>query len=356
MLKILFVVIAVSFLTIVRSQNINNPESVEYDAANDRYLVSNRANPVSIQSLVPSETPTLFATGVSSPAGLEILNGKLWVCDGGNMKSFDLTTGALVNTINVGGSFLNGITSDGSQFLFVSDFSANKIYRINTLTLTSNVMVNSTGTQPNGMWYDGSNNRLLFVSWGTSAPIKAVSLADSSVSIITTTNLGNVDGIARDGAGRYYVSSWSQSGVFRFDSDFTNQQQVLSGVTQGADIYYNTTNDTLVIPRTSGDVVTFHNFSTAASVDLSEVSDLRIFPNPTSDQLVVYMDKSFSDGDIHLELFTSEGQSVFLSKIDENSIVEGSFQLDTRSLAEGTYLIKVQGKNHIWSKTISVIR
>ena len=329
----------------VYGQTINNPESVEYDAANGRYLISNRATPVSIQSLIPGQSPTLFATGVSSPAGLEILNGKLWVCDGANIKSFNLSTGALENTINVGGVFLNGITSDGSQFLFVSDFSANKIYRINTVSLTSNVMVNSTGTQPNGMWYDGANNRLIFVSWGGSAPIKAISLADSTVSTIMNTTLGNCDGIARDGQGRYYVSSWSQSGVYRFDSDFTSQQQVLSGVSQGADIFYNTLNDTLAIPRTSGDAVTFHYFGSAGLESGSGGIAIDVFPNPAVDLLKIDFGTFLLD-EIEINLTDANGK-----QLDVKSLIKekqnGVFVMNVEDLPRGAYFLKLTiGENN----------
>src|SRR5215210_28701 len=102
------------------AQSYSGPESVEYDVANGRYLVSCKGTVKSIQQVVPPNAPTLFTSNVTAPYGIEILGSKLWVCDGGRMKSYDLATAALVDNINLGATFLNGITNDGVQFLFVS--------------------------------------------------------------------------------------------------------------------------------------------------------------------------------------------------------------------------------------------
>jgi hypothetical protein len=288
MKQLLLVATLLNLTSISFCQSFSGPESVEFDALNNRYLVSNKGAVKSIQSVVPGQTPVLFTSDVTSPAGLEIVGNKLWVCDASRIKSFDLTTGLLVNDINVGGTFLNGITSDGVQFLFVSDFSAKKIYRINTLTEGFNVMVANTVSTPNGMWYDGANNRLVFVNWGSSAAIKAVSLADSTLSTIATTAIGNCDGIGSDAAGNYFVSAWSQQTIYKFDNAFANPVSVVTGLSNPADIYYNTSNDTLAVPNTQNNTVTFHFMGSSAGISAAKLATpLHIFPNPIqSDQVL----------------------------------------------------------------------
>lgn len=355
--KLLLIATLVISSNVSFSQAINNPESVEYDAANERYLVSNRANPISIQSLVPGQAPTLFATGVSSPAGLEILNGKLWVCDGGNMKSFDLSTGTLVDNIAVGGTFLNGITSDGVEILYVSDFSAKKIYKINTTTLVFTEIVANTVSTPNGMWYDGVNNRVLFVNWGTNAPIKAMDLTTYAVTTAATTTLGSCDGIARDGAGNYFVSAWTQNAVYKFDSNLANPVAVVPLLTQPADIFYNTLNDTLVVPQTSADIVTFHNFSTASLNEHAEKLNLnlKLFPNPANEKLNLSFELDHST-DVSFKITTLNGQTV--SETNFGTIENGShvFTVDVAELAVGAYLYILGGKDFRQTGTISIVR
>ncbi len=324
------------------SQAINNPESVEYDATNNRYLVSNRATPISIQSLVPGQAPTLFASNVTGPAGLEILNGKLWVCDGGNLKSFDLTNGSLVDEVLIGGSFLNGITSDGVEYLYVSDYTAKKIYKINTVALTFTEIVANTVTSPNGMWYDGDNNRVLFVNWGSNAPIKAIDLTTFNVTTAATTTLGNCDGIARDAAGNYFVSAWSQGAVYRFDANLANPVAVVTGLTQPADIYYNTQNDTLVVPQTSADVVSFHNFSTA-SLDELHNSKLyvKIYPNPAHDVLNLQIDAT-EQNQLILLIRNAQGAIVVQKELDASTT---ELQVELSTYASGQYFYELKGLN-----------
>lgn len=339
--KLLFTLLAAFVALNSFSQAINNPESVEYDVANNRYLVSNRSTPISIQSLVPGQAPTLFTSGVTSPAGLEILNGKLWVCDGGNIKSFDLTTGVMVEQVILGGTFLNGITSDGSTMLYISDFTAKKIYSLNTTTLDYFEIVANTVSTPNGMWYDGDNNRVLFVNWGTSAPIKAIDLNDNSVTTAAITSLGNCDGIARDAAGNYFVSAWSQGAVYKFDSNLVNPVAVVAGLTQPADIFYNTLNDTLVVPQTSADVVTFHNFSTATVGEISAAQmELTAFPNPANSSVSLSVGGAIISDEI-VRFYALTGQLIFEKIMDQDN---GSAEIviDTSDLPEGSYSVELK--------------
>lgn len=308
MKQLLFVVTLFSLCSISYSQSFSGPESVEFDALNNRYLVSNKGAVKSIQSVVPGQAPVLFTSNVTSPAGLEILGNKLWVCDATRIKSFDLTTGLMVNNINVGGTFLNGITSDGVQFLFVSDFSAKKIYRINTLTEGFNVMVANTVSTPNGMWYDGANNRLVFVNWGGSAAIKAVSLADSTLSTITSTAIGNCDGIGSDAAGNYFVSAWSQQAIYKFDNAFANPVSVVTGLSNPADIYYNTSNDTLAVPNTQNNTVTFHFMGSSVGISTTMLeSPLHIFPNPIQSDQVLTIELTNSSH-VSMKIYSLEGR------------------------------------------------
>lgn len=324
------------------AQAFSNPESVEYDVANGRYLVSNRGTVKSIQSVIPGQAPILFTSDVTSPAGLEILGSKLWVCDGGRMKSYDLATGALVNNINVGASFLNGVTSDGSQYLFVSDFTAKKIYRINTVTEAFNVMVANTVSSPNGMWYEGANNRLIFVNWGTNAAIKAVSLIDSTVSTLTPTSLGNCDGIGKDAAGNYFVSAWSTQSINKFDNSFASLGSVVTGLNNPADIYYNTLNDTVAVPNSSNNTVTFHFLG--SGVGISENGDdfaHSIYPNPgNSDGTISYTLGESSQ--VEFVLYGLDGTSVLKRTASYQEKGVNSIDLKEDHLPSGEYVYSIQ--------------
>jgi hypothetical protein len=338
------------------AQSYSGPESVEYDAANGRYLVACNGAINSIQQVVSGQPPTLFTSNVAGPNGIEILGSKLWVCDGGRIKSFDLATAALIDNLNLAASFLNGLTSDGVEFLFASDFSAKKIYRINTNTGAFNVMVANTVTSPNGMWYDGVNNRLLFVNWGGSAPVKEISLADSTVATVVTTSQGNCDGIGRDAAGNYYISSWSPQAVYRYDSTFNSPVAVItSGLSNPADIYYNASNDTLAVPNAGNNTVTFHFLGASVSIDeIKENTGVNVFPNPINESAV--LEYSLTDaGEVKLMLYNATGKLVKILIDKHQKPGKHSIQFNRTGFAAGQYFFSLQADSKTYKGIITLL-
>ena len=54
--------------------------------------------------------------------------------------------GAQSFSLNLSASFLNGLTTDGTNYLFATDFSAKKIYRICPANNTFNLMCTTIKT------------------------------------------------------------------------------------------------------------------------------------------------------------------------------------------------------------------
>ncbi|MCA6362413.1 MAG: hypothetical protein IM638_05210 [Bacteroidetes bacterium] len=271
------------------AQSFNSPESVEYDVAGSRWIVGqNGSGNVNILSPA-SGTLAPFATGIpSGPHGIEVAGDTVFVCDGARIKGFNRLTGAQVINTNLGATFLNGITSDGGDNLFVTDFSAKKIYRFNRRTLAYNVMVTGLVKSPNGIYYDGANNRCVFVNWGSNATIMAMSLSDSTTSTLYTSSLSNIDGITRDFAGNWYVTAWGNQSLMRFDPAFaTAPVAVMTGLSNPADIDINAAGDSIGIPNSgSANNVVFYAIplSTSAELMLNQLR-LNVFPNPAADHI-----------------------------------------------------------------------
>jgi hypothetical protein len=341
----------------VKAQSYSGPESVEYDASHNRYLVSCNGTVKSIQQVVPPNAPTLFTSTTGSPYGLEILGGKVWSCEGGRIKSYDLNTAALVDNFNLGATFLNGITSDGVQYLFTSDYTTKKIYRVNTLTGAFNVMVANTVTAPNGMWYDGANNRLLFVNWNSSAPVKAISLADSTVTTVVTTTQANCDGIARDGAGRYYISSWTPQAVYRYSSSFASPTAVVTtGLSNPADIYYNALNDTLAVPNAGNNTVTFYYMGSPASVsENASASFVNVFPNPSKGDATIEYTLPAS-ALVRISIFSEGGKlvSVLLNEFQQAGMHSIPFKRE--GLSAGQYFYVLEAGNQSFKGLITLVK
>ncbi|HRE96600.1 MAG TPA: hypothetical protein PK637_07535, partial [Flavobacteriales bacterium] len=161
------------------SQTLNSPESVEYNDASGEWFISNRAAHTILRRS-PSGTLSTFASGLTTgPHGMEIVGNRMFVCDGGTLREYNINTGANVQNVNLGASFLNGITHDNNGNLYITDFTAKNIYRFNMNTGAYNIFVGSLVKSPNGIIFDEDDDRLVFVNWGSSAPIMAIAMADS---------------------------------------------------------------------------------------------------------------------------------------------------------------------------------
>lgn len=273
-----FISIIGSFLF---SQTFSSPESVEYDGANHRWIVGNSGAQTMSSDYPQSALAVPFASGMTyGPHGIEILNGVAYCCDGSFIRGYSLSTGTPVFNLNLGASFMNGITSDGVSTLFATDFTAKKIYRIVPANNHFNIMA-STAKTPNGIIYDAPNNRCVFVTWGTNAPIQAISLADSIISTLVTTTYSNCDGVTKDHAGYWYATCWGNNSLIRWSPTFTTPTVVMSGLSGPADISINTAGDSIGIPNSSSTTVVFYTNITTGISSLNE-NGFNLFPNPSN--------------------------------------------------------------------------
>jgi len=247
----IFMLISFLFPVVVKAQNLLNlPESIVYDFQNKRYLVSNwgSGNVVQIDS---NGIQSIFLNNSQCYAGLHILGNVLYAaCREYGVKGFDLTTGANVLSVNIpGATNINDITADTSGNLYVSYPTGSKIYRVNINSQTYSTFVDIGLDTPNGLYFDERYNRLLIISYKYYSSVQAVDLADSSLTTVVTTNLHNLDGLARDNEGNYYVSSWYNNSIYRFDSSFASPPELYSTHTDDpADIYINIHKSILAVP------------------------------------------------------------------------------------------------------------
>lgn len=338
MKKICIILFLVAAINAVNAQTYNGPESIEYDTAGDRYFIAN-SNNGQILARSNSGTLTVFASGMASgPYGLEIVGSTLYACDGGTIKGFDLSSGSQVANVNLSATFLNGITHVGTD-LFITDYSAKKIYRMNTGTNSFNVYVTGLTKSPNGIIYDAGGNRLVFVNWGTNAPIMAVNLSDSTVSTLVTTALGNCDGIAMNCSGQFYVSSWSPNRISRFDNNFVAApvNMNVTGLSSPADITYNIAEDTLAIPNSGNNTVKFVGYSDCATMSIEKNNSIgfEMYPNPANETINIQSDKIISSVMISDQL----GRVIITSHAGVSST-----QVNTANLANGIYFISIDNK------------
>lgn len=252
------------------SEGISTPESVLYDAANDRYLVSNiNGKPLDadnngyITALSPEGkvlNPKFIAGGVKgvkldAPKGSGIWQGTLYVTDITRVRKFDLKTGAPKGEIAFPGStFLNDISvaSDGRICVTDSGWKAgasgfegtgtDTVYVINKGKVTT--LAKSTElNQPNGCLF--TDKGLLLNTGGGNEVYR---LDDQGKrQDVTTIPDGMLDGMQLAGD-QLLVSSWKSSTVYRgtLGGQF---EAVVWDVNAPADIGFDTKRSRILVPR-----------------------------------------------------------------------------------------------------------
>lgn len=353
-MKTLTLSILVLLSTVSFAQIYSGPESVEFDYANNRWLVANTS---SHQVIARNSAGVLsvFVSGlVNGPYGIEIVGDTLFCCSGSSIKGYLLSNATQVFNLNLSASFLNGITHDNNGNLITTDFSAKKIYKVNIAAQTFSVIASNLTQSPNGIIFDSPNNRCIFVNWGGAAPIKAIDLTSNVVSTLTSTTLSNCDGIAVDNQGNYYVSNWgTPATIKKFNNTFSGAPVTVAtpSLSSPADLFYNLVSDTLAIPNSGNNTVTFVGFPTAGLDDSNFEKNIDIYPNPTKNDINISVNFS-SKVTVEISLEDINGRNY--ETVKSNNITNQQFHFDATNLSSGLYFLKFKTPKNTFSKSIMI--
>ena len=345
-MKLVFTSLLLTFTTLIFAQNYQNAESVEYDPSQNRWLIANGDD---ILQRAADGNLTSFGNGPGSH-GMEVVGDNVFVCEDGNrIRGYNLETEEEVMNLPIeNASFLNGLTNDGGNFLYATDFSAQKIYKIDISDLnnpTQEILINDTNATPNGILYEGINNRLLWVTWGNNASIRAVDLADNSMSTVQTTNLSNIDGIDDDNDHNLYISSWGPARITKYDQDFINAPETVTTpfLTNPADIGYSKFTDTLAIPM-GGNVIYVGLGEPPVMSGINDLVfgnfDMSIFPNPVTESSVIQFELE-SAQKVDLAIFDVEGKKIETLLSGNQTHGKHKVVLAGLSLAKGVYFCRL---------------
>jgi len=256
---------------------LSAPESVLYDPAGDRYLVSNvNGSPTSrdgngfISVLAPSGEITALkwiegsknGVELDAPKGLAIFKGTLYVADISVVRTFDARTGAPRGDIAVPGStFLSDLVAGPDGRIYLTDAGppqgefdgsgTEAVYVIDGHRARPLAKGSQLG-RPDGLaWSDQG----LVVSPFGSDEIYRLD-AHGKRRDVTKLPAGGLAGIVKLGDG-YLVASWQTSSIYRgkLGGPF---EVALAGQKSPADIGYDTKRARLLVPHfTEGTVEAF---------------------------------------------------------------------------------------------------
>lgn len=259
------------------AEGIATPESVLYDEANDRYLVSNingkpdaADNNGYITEISPDgkvTKPKFIAGGegkvkLDAPKGSAIAGGVFYVTDITQLRKFDAKTGAPKGDIPIPGTtFLNDVAIAPDGRIFVSDSGVKVGAQGMEPTGTDAVYVIDKGKVkqlakgkelgwPNGMvlWEKG-------VLVNTLGADKLYRLDEKGAQLdVQQLAEGTLDGLINLGDS-LLVSSWKGGAVYRgkFGGKF---EPVLTGFKDGpADIGFDSKRKRVLVPRFNGNAI-----------------------------------------------------------------------------------------------------
>ncbi len=301
-----------------RANLLNGPASVVYDSNQSRYLISNWNTGNILQMNIMGQLSYLN-TGLYNTAGLCLSGNLLYAASNhGDTHGLALISLASGNTIQVydipGLVHLKDITSDNQDYLYVTDFESNRIFKIATSNYSGWIFSDSPLLHhPAGILYDEVHNRLLVANEAEAGTeILAVDLADSSVTVMTSSNALLPWGLTMDTSGNVYFSSMSTGSIYRYDPDFINPGQVVSTGHEGpADLFFNQHANVLAVPEFEGNSIDFVPVSITSVEPGGNIIDpffrIRdIFPNPFRDEVIIHY-SLLEPGSIHIMILSVDG-------------------------------------------------
>lgn len=233
---------------------ISNINGVPNDADNNGFITRISADFATVD--------TMFIAGgangvvLDAPKGMALVGDTLWVADIGNLRAFDVTTGARVASVAVDGAvFLNDIALGAQGTLYISDtgirFGADGMAhpgpdRIFQLTgRTVNEALRFEGAPgPNGLLFDESVGRLLILPFASNTILEWTPGSPAADSL--TSGAGSYDGAVRLADGRILVSSWADSTVRVLENGVLTP--LMNGLPAPADLGVDEQTGTVAVP------------------------------------------------------------------------------------------------------------
>ena len=257
----------VSQTAAVRYSGFSEPERVLYDAARDRYLVSNVNGETAakdgngfISVLSPDGSISALEwikggeAGVTlhAPKGLAIADGVLYVADIDVVRKFDAETGKALGQIDVPGStFLNGLTAAGDGRLYLSDsgpplgfldgYGTEAVYVIDgdeVQLLAEGPLGRPTSLQP-------TKGGVIVASFGANEVFEIDGQGNKGK--VSQLPAGGLAGIVKHGPW-LYATSWQASAIFRgkLGEPF---EVAASGLAAPSDLGYDSKRGRLLVPH-----------------------------------------------------------------------------------------------------------
>lgn len=256
---------------VIENAGFATPESFQYYAAEDMYLVTNiNGSPFAVDDngFISKISPTgevlelkwidgaRSDTRLNGPKGLTISGNILYVADHDEVHLFELPSGKQMTSVRVSGAtFLNGVTPAAEGSVFVTDMGATSdngnfvssgtdaIYRVFPDGSYQTIAKSETLGWPNGIAISGGH---LIVITSQSNEVYRV-LRDGHRYILPAPPTGFLDGLVAMDDGSLIMSSWAGSAIYRLDKK-GSYSTVADSLESPSDIGYDSKRNRLLVP------------------------------------------------------------------------------------------------------------
>lgn len=245
-------------------KGLDAPESVVFDPASNALYVSNIGGKIwqkDDNGFIAKVSPDgkmierQWLTGLSSPTGLALDGGKLYVADIDQLVEIDIASKSVTKRYPApGAKWFNDVASDGKGAVYVADSATNTIWRLKDGKFEA-WLTDEALNAPNGLYVEGDT--LLVAPFGAMAEkgkdaklatLLKVSLSDRSIKRLGTgLALGNLDGVKPIEPGVYLVTDWASGPLFRVDAQ-GNVVRLLDLHQGTADLTFLPETKTILIP------------------------------------------------------------------------------------------------------------
>jgi sugar lactone lactonase YvrE len=354
--------------TLLNGQNLlSGPECITFDSLHNRYLVSNWTNG-NIIAIDSAGNQSYFKQRSGNALGNCIDGNTFYVSIGNTILGLNLDNpnDTIMYLTVAGTTQMDGMTVDNNNNLYVVEVLTAKIYKVNLLTHTYSTFISSAvSSRPQDVIYDRDFDRLLVCSWYANSPIQAVNLNDSTISTLVNTLTGNCDGLALDGNGNYYFSTWANNSIYYYDTTFSNPPTLLSSGHNGpANICFNKRDNIIAVPNFNSNSVSFVSISPSSVNDDNDrqmnFNLYQNYPNPFNPSTKIKftltpslsLGKRVSEGQVRatLKVYDVLGNEIATLVNEEKPAGEYEVEFDGSVLTSGIYFYQLAANNFFASK------
>jgi YVTN family beta-propeller protein len=247
-LAVLALVLLAIFL-ILKSSALKGPESIAWDEAGKRFLISNTTGKNIVSMSLNGRYSAYLKSGLKAPRGIIIKGNNLYVADVNQIHIIEVDSARIIQSIPVeDAKMLNDIALDKLGRIYVTDTSSNCVFIINPSTKTADKILSPLFKAPNGIIYDMPRDQMLIVGFSKQASVLSLSTLDRTVSTFMDSIYSQLDGIAIDDLGRIYISSWEQDMIIEIPQEQNRFIAKFKDIKDAADMLYYLPNNELIVP------------------------------------------------------------------------------------------------------------